>query len=296
MPVVLDKGNLRNRINSKLGDLVANLLGQRMNYLLRYYSHRHRFPNFKHPKDLSERILSAMLKKEFLQNADYADKVKVREYIVQKGLGNILLKQFGNWESAEEIDFSGLPDKFILKANNGSGGHVICTDKSLLNIPETVTRINKTLHEVRHLRNTEPHYCCIKPQILCEELLGDGITLPVDYKFHCIRGHIADIFVVCEREDGAKYCTLDTKWEVLPYTLPQYMPKTKPKKPENLDEMIRIAEKLSEDFEFVRVDLYDFEGKIYFGELTFSPWGGIMNSYTTEALEILGSKFEKSND
>lgn len=296
MPIVLDKGNWRNRINSILANFVANVLGQRANYTLRYYSHRHRLPNFSQPKDLSERILSAMLKKDFLKNADYADKVKVREYIAEKGLGNILLKQFGNWDSADEIDFSKLPERFILKANNGSGGHVICTDKSRLDIAATVEKMNKTLHDAKHLRNTEPHYCAIKPRILCEELLGDGITLPVDYKFHCINGHVADIFVVCEREDGAKYCTLDTNWDMLPYTLPEYMPKSKPEKPESLDEMIRIAEKLSEDFEFVRVDLYDFDGRIYFGELTFSPWGGIMNSYTTEALEILGAKFDKTDD
>ena len=293
MPEVSDKGSWRNQLNSKVADIIANVFGQRMNYIIRYYSHRHKMPNLRHPKDLSERILSAMLSKDFLRFADYADKVKVREYVEAKGLSHILLKQFGNWEDASEINFGKLPDKFILKANNGSGGHVICTNKATLDIPLTVAKMNATLKDARHLRNTEPHYCAIEPKILCEELLGDGLTLPVDYKFHCINGRVVDIFVVCEREDGAKYCTLDTNWEILPSTLPEYMPGTIPPKPENLEEMIKYAEMLSSDFKFVRVDLYDYKGKVYFGELTFSPWGGILNSYKTEALEWMGNKFDE---
>ena len=81
MPIVEDKGNWRSQLNSKLADIIANVLGQRMNYTIRYFSHRHRLPNFKHPKDLSERILASMLSKDFLKYADYADKVKVRDYV-----------------------------------------------------------------------------------------------------------------------------------------------------------------------------------------------------------------------
>lgn len=293
MPVIEDKGNWRSQFNSWLGDFVANVLGQRVNYTLRYYSHRHHFPNFKHPKDLSERILSAMLSKDFLKYADYADKVKVREYVKAKGLENILLKQFGAWENANQIPFDKLPNRFILKANNGSGGHFICTDKSKVDIAVVVNEMNDTLKSVSHLRNTEPHYCAIKPMVLAEELMGDGTVLPTDYKFHCIKGKVADVFVVCEREMGAKYCTLDTNWQPLPYTKAEYMPSQIPSKPEHLKEMVAIAEKLSNEFEFVRVDLYDFNGKIYFGELTFSPWGGIMNSYSNEGVEILGRKFNE---
>lgn len=293
MPVVSDKGSWKQLFNAKFADIIANILGQRVNYTIRYYSHRHRLPNFKHPKDLSERILASMLSKDFLKYADYADKVKVRDYVKSKGLESILLKQYGAWERAEDIPFDRLPERFILKANNGSGGHVICTDKSKLNIPETIEMMNKTLKGVKHLRNTEPHYLAIKPMILAEELMGDGSVLPVDYKFHCIKGKIADAFIVCEREEGAKYCTLDKNWNPLPYTLPEYEPKQIPPKPEHLKELVEIAEILSADFEFVRVDLYDFEGKVYFGELTFSPWGGVMNSYTTEAIELLGKKFDE---
>lgn len=103
-------------MNSRIADFIANVLGQRMYYTIRYYSHRGHLPNFKHPKNLSERILVSMLSKDFLKYADYADKVKVREYVKAKGLENILLKQFGAWEDAKQIPFDQLPYCFILKA------------------------------------------------------------------------------------------------------------------------------------------------------------------------------------
>lgn len=289
---VKDSGSLMNRVHSAVADKISIVLGQRVNYILRYYSNRHRFPNLSHPKDLSERILSAMLSKEFLKYADYADKVKVRDYIAYKGLESILLKQYGAWENAKEIPFCDLPDKFILKANNGSGGHVICTDKSRLDVDGTIEKMNNVLKGAEHLRYTEPHYCAIKPMILCEELLGDGKLLPTDYKFTCVKGKIADIFVVNERENGAKYSTMDTNWNVLPYTKKEFMPSSVPPKPKHLEEMIEIAKILSSDFEFVRVDLYDSEDGIFFSELTFSPWGGIMNSYTNEAIKTIGNMFD----
>ena len=293
MPIVADKGSWKQQLHSKFADIVANVFGQRVNYTLRYYSNRHRLPNFKHPKDLSERILSSMLSKDFLKYADYADKVKVREYVKAKGLEHILLEQYAVWEDANQIDFDKLPDKFILKANNGCGGHVICTDKSQLNIPATIQLMNTTLKGAFHFRNTEPHYCAIKPLILAEQLMGDGVTLPVDYKFYCINGEISFVFVASERETGRKCSSLDTDWNPLPYVYDYLLPKQIPEKPENLSEMVEAAKLLSSDFEFVRVDLYDFQGKVYFGELTFSPLGGILGSFSTEAIEILGKKFEK---
>lgn len=292
MQVVSDKGDFKRRLNSKIADLVALVFGQRVNYTIRYYRHRHRLPNFKHPQDLSERILSAMLSKDFLKYADYADKVKVREYIKSKGLEKILLEQYGTWEDATQIDFEKLPDKFILKANNGCGGHLICTDKKELDIPATIQLMNATLKGATHLRHTEPHYSAIKPMILAEQLMGDGSTLPVDYKFYCIKGEVCFIFVASERETGRKCSAMDVNWGPLPYVYESLRPTHIPSKPEHLSEMVEAAKILSSDFEFVRVDLYDFQGRVYFGELTFTPLGGILSSFTTESIEFLGKKFD----
>lgn len=293
MPIVEDKGNWRNRLNSKLADIIANVLGQKMNYTIRYYSHRHRMPNFKHPKDLSERILSAMLSKDFLKYADYADKVKVREYIKAKGFEDILLEQYGAWEDANQIPFNQLPERFILKANNGSGGHVICTDKSKLNIPETIEKMNATLKDANRLRKTEPHYCAIKPMILAEQLMGDGVHLPIDYKLFCIKGKVIMSFIGVDREIGAKFITVDNDWNLLPYMVQNRTKKEIPPKPRRFDDMLKIAETISKDFDFVRVDLYEYNSKIIFGELTFSPEGGIMSYFTNDAIIELGKKFDE---
>lgn len=293
MEKIADKGNRRQQFNAKFADIVTNLLGQRFIYKMRYYKHRHRFPNFDNPRDLSERLLAAMLSDDFLKYAQYADKIKVRDYVSQKGCSDILLEQYGTWEDANQIDFDKLPDKYILKANNGCGGHIICTDKTTLDIPSTIQQMNESLKGAERLRKTEPHYCAIKPMLLAEQLMGNGSTLPVDYKFYCIKGEVCFIFVASERETGVKFAALDTDWNQLPYIYGDYLPKQVPKRPEHLSEMVEVAKKLSSDFDFVRVDLYDFQGKVYFGELTFSPLGGILSYFTTETLEFLGNKFDE---
>lgn len=113
-----------------------------------------------------------------------------------------------------------------------------------------------------------------------------------DYKIQCINGNPDHFFVATERGENTKYCTLDFDWNLLPYTKPEYMPSYIPQKPKQIDELIEYARILSEDFECVRVDLYEHNDRIYFGELTFSPWGGYMYSYTDDAIRILGEKFK----
>jgi hypothetical protein len=252
------------------------------------------FPDFKNPKDLSERILASMLSPDFMKYAIYADKIKVRDYVKEKGLSHILLRHFGVWDNPEEIDFSELPDKFVLKTNNGYGNHIFCKDKRELNKKHTVKILKRNLKNCHSVDiNLEPHYKLIEPKVYCEELIDTGsASWPIDYKFTCIKGEPFDIFVASEIERKARYNTFDLNWNLLPYTRKEFMSKLNPPKPKNLEEMIRIAKILSEDFDFVRVDLYESEDKIFFGELTFSPWGGIFYSYTNEALIYLGNKFE----
>ena len=138
----------------------------------------------------------------------------------------------------------------------------------------------------------EPHYLKIKPKVYAEELLdlGEGKVL-TDYKFHCIKGEIVDVFLAGENANGErKYATVDLDWNVLPYTKDSYLLEPLPEKPKCLEEMVKYAKILSEDFDFVRVDFYEYEGRVYFSELTFSPWGGYFYSYTDEAIELLGKK------
>ena len=268
--------------------------GVKMWYYLHFWMTRRRWPCFKHPKDLSERILSSMLSEDFLRYADLADKVKAPEYVKSKGLEKILLKHYGVWKRADDINLEALPNKFILKPNNGSGGHVICRDKSSFDLDAAKRILQSNLDRGCHYAY-EPHYNLIEPRILCEELLdlGEGRVL-TDYKFTCVKGKIADVFLAGENSKGErKYATVDLNWNPLPYTLDSFLLTPLPPKPEKLDEMVEYAKILSEDFDFVRVDLYEHEGKVYFSELTFSPWGGFMYSYNDYGLKTIGKMFEE---
>jgi len=268
--------------------------GRRRGMALKYYYARGKWPNLDNPQDLSEKVLVSMCQPEFLQYADLADKVKVHGYIKSKGLEHILLKQYKVWDSPSEItlkEIEKLPEKFILKPNNGSGGHVYCRDKKTLDLEKAKHTLQEALDRAKDYY-FEPHYLKIEPKVYAEQLLdlGEGKVL-TDYKFHCIKGEIVDVFLAGENAKGErKYATVDLDWNVLPYTREAYLLEPLPEKPSCLDEMVKYAKILSEDFNFVRVDFYEYEGKVYFSELTFSPWGGYFYSYTEEALDILGRK------
>lgn len=269
-------------------------LGREMGVSLKYYYERGRWPNLKQPHDLSEKVLSSMCKKDFLKYANLADKIKVHEYIKSKGLEHILLPHYKVWDSPDDIsveDMKALPSKFILKPNNGSGGHVYCRDKNNFDLDKAKETLKNALIFAKDYY-FEPHYLEIEPKVFAEKLLdlGEGKVL-TDYKFHCIRGEIADVFLAGENVEGQrKYATVDLNWNVLPYTRKSYQLDPLPEKPRCLDDMVEYAHILSSDFDFVRVDFYEFEDKVYFSELTFSPWGGYFYSYTDEALKILGKK------
>ncbi|MBN2521615.1 MAG: hypothetical protein JXB17_13970 [Bacteroidales bacterium] len=268
------------------------ILNKKLLFKLQYFHHRGRFPDFKNPKDISELILSELLEPKYiLRYSKYADKISVRQYVKEKGLEEILLKHYGVWDDANKIDFSKLPDKFVLKTNNGSAGHIFCREKSTLDEESCIKRLNKKLH-LSYAYNREPHYKEISPLIFCEELIDTGSdSLPTDYKFTCIKGKPFEILVCTDRNKNIKFSTFDMNWNVLNYIKKKYLPGTYPEKPKNLNRMIEIAKILSEDFNFVRVDLYDAGERIFFGELTFSPAGGLMHPYTDEAILRMGELY-----
>ena len=277
--------------------LFSRYLGRYGRYIgvsIQYYQLRRRFPNLINPRNISEYILSSLCKTSFLQYADLADKVKVREYVKSKGLGCLLLEHYAVWDNVDDIELSDLPNKFILKPNNGSGGHVYCRCSKTFDLIKAKQILRENLSRAKEYFY-EPHYLKITPKIFAEQLLdlGEGRVL-TDYKFTCVKGDVVDVFLASENSDGVrKYATLDTSWTILPYTKKEYLMDEIPQKPADFDKMLEYAKILSEDFPFVRVDLYEYMGAIYFSELTFTPWGGYMYSYTDEAIEILGEHLRK---
>ena len=277
------------QLKQKASLLAPKILSPHLAYSLRYLHNRGHWPNLKHPKDLSEILISRILKGKMLKYAPLMDKIKVREYVKSKGLEDTLLKHFHYWDNAEDVSTDQLPDKFVLKTNNGSSGKevFICRDKALFILDDVKRQLSKAL---KTHYDYEPQYNQIQPRIICEELIetSDG-SLPTDYKFFCFHGKPVDCFVLSGRQGEEHPFVMSLDWKPKPSLKSKYRSEIPPPiKPQCLERMIEVASVLSQDFDFVRVDLYDYNGNVIFGELTFSPAGGIFSRHTTKALEEYG--------
>ncbi len=204
----------------------------------------------------------------------------------------MLPKLYGVYDNADQINIDELPEKFVIKTNHGCGNIFICTDKKTFDVEKMRTSINACLKQNYAEFALEYHYAAIEPKVICEEYLCDGSgksIRPLDYKFYCFDGKPECILYCSERDKDLRLDYYDLNWNYLDYSVEEYKSHKKAEKPQNLDEMTRIASDLSRGIPFVRVDLYNINGKIYFGELTFTPCGGLNNHITQEALDYFGS-------
>lgn len=244
----------------------------------------------KKPKDFNEKIQWLMVNKYDKHYGDLVDKYKVRDYICQKGYENLLPELYGAYDSFKEIDFSKLPEEYVLKPNNGCGNIYINTKKEKIDLKEAEKSLTKAMKQNFAKKDLEYQYSYIEPKLICEEYLNDSKNkLPSDYKFYCFNGKVECVLVCSEREKELRLDYYDKNWNYLDYAKEEYKSKKIQEKPQNYEKMIEIAANLSVGFEFVRVDLYNINGKIYFGELTFSPACGLMNYTKENALNYLGS-------
>ena len=223
--------------------------------------------------------------------AQCADKYAVREYIESCGLSHILNELYGAWDRAEDIPWDELPEKFAIKCNHGCGFNLICRDKSKFDTVTAGKTLNKWLKTESWREYAEVHYRHIPPKIICEKFLsGKNDELPVDYKLYCFNGKVLYIGNFIERNMEEKTLIrgyFDLDWNPSPvFRYP--MDASKFSKPINLEKMIEYAEILSKPFPFVRVDFYEVDGQIVFGELTFTPTGCLGTYYTDDAHRKLG--------
>lgn len=225
------------------------------------------------------------------------DKYAVRSYIQECGLENILNENYGVWERVEDIDWDKLPNQFVLKGTHGCGLTIVCRDKSALDLEKTKKELKRWLKTDTWKEYAETNYRDVPKRIICEKLLeGEGEILPVDYKFYCYQGKPLYIGNFIERnlDEGTLvrgYFNLDwTPSHVFKFA--DQMDLDKFRRPDNLDSMIAYAETLSKPFPFVRVDLYEVQGKVVFGELTFTPTGCMGSYYAKEAYLGLGNALD----
>lgn len=204
-----------------------------------------------------------------------ADKYAVREYIEEKIGSKYLTTLYGVWDNFEEIDFDALPDEFVLKATNGSGDVYVCKDKNKLDKEKARKVLTKYQNKNFSGRTKEWAYYGLPYKIIAESLIHstDGKAIK-DYKFFCFEGEPKFLFVGTDRDTEVKFDFFDTDWNWIDVRNGHENNPDRPKRPEHLEEMLDVARKLSADFPHVRVDLYEEEGKVYFGELTFYHFGG----------------------
>lgn len=225
------------------------------------------------------------------------DKYEVRKFVESKELRSILNELYGVYDKAEYIDFESLPQQFVIKTTDGGGGEnvLICLDKTELDIPATIHKVNSWLNRKDINAGREWAYTGIsKSRIVVEKYLINkdnpeaGIQ---DYKFFCFQGKVYYIVYDADRYIGHKRNFYDTHWNYLAVgsdcpTIGDVIPR-----PSGLEDMIKVAEKLSKDFPHVRVDLYYIDERVIFGEMTFYPWSGYVQFLPDRFDYLLGEKF-----
>ena len=257
--------------------------------------------NWENPQNLNEKINWLAFKTDTTLWSKCADKYLVREYVKEVGLEHILLPIYGKWDSAECVDFEHLPQKFILKTNHGCGDNIIINDKQNINKNDIIKKIKYALNKSYGIESAEMHYRRIKPCVYAEYLLEENSPSGlIDYKIWCFNSKPYSILVCSERNDEEHKVNLNiytTNWENISnkYLTPKYHNTSQVDKPHQLEQMLEYASILSKPFEQVRVDLYEVNNVIYFGELTFTSAGGRMDYYTPEYLKMMGQEICLNN-
>jgi hypothetical protein len=249
-------------------------------------------PNIDNPKTFNEHILWMKLyyRNDIMHIC--SDKARLHEFVDSRGLSSYLPKNYGVFDEWKQIDFSNLPNEFVIKTNHDSGGVAIVRSKSdEAQIRETkrIIDTHKKLDFGHRFR--EWSYYGIKPKIIIEELIKSEDACPKDYKFFCFDGEPKFLFVAANRDVSVTFDFFDMEWRHLAVTNSHPNSKKPLSKPENFDEMVSIARTLSKGFPHVRIDLYSEFGKIYIGEMTFYHFGGNERFIPDSYDDLFGSYF-----
>ena len=269
---------MKNKIREILGKFVIKFLGLRNSLKLFYFIKTGNKLNLENPSRFREKI---QLRKLNYNNPLYslcADKYNVRKYVKDKIGEKYLIPLLYVGTNIDRNIIKKLPKSFIIKTNNASKTNIIVIDKDKENIDKIVSMTNKNVKKQFWYRTLEMFYSKIEPKIIVEELIRTKENkIPDDYKFHIFNNKSNTKIIIevdFDRQINHKRLLFTENWEKLDYLLGFKENDNIIDKPKNLKEMLIIAKKLSEEFDYVRVDLYSIDGKIYFGELTFTHGSG----------------------
>lgn len=205
-------------------------------------------------------------------------RVSARVRVINSGFKDILIPLIGVYYDVDDIDFAKLPKRFVIKGIHACAFNYICTDKSKLNVPQLKKQLNKWLRIDYGKLTIEPHYSPIRPGFIIEEYIGHPRALPPEYKIHVFNGRARYLYIVSNRNNDIRYDNFYI--DFTPFNEAQFndwqSSDTPPKKPDNYDEIVHIAEQLASDFVYCRVDFFLVDNKLYFNEFTFTPAKGTL--------------------
>lgn len=235
--------------------------------------------NLSNPQTFNEKIQWLKLYDRNPEYTTMVDKYEVKEYVADKIGEQYIIPTLGVWDRFDDIDFDKLPDQFVLKCTHDSGGLVICRDKAKLDKIEAKRKIEASLKRNYYYPGREWPYKNVNPRIIAEEYMKDSETDELkDYKFFCFNGEPVYCQVISDRSTNETIDFFDMDWKHQEFTglaLPHKLFSSHPVPvPVTFYQMINTAKKLSEKIPFVRVDFYEVNNKMYFGEVTFYPASG----------------------
>lgn len=257
-----------------------------------YYSTIGRFPNLDHPQSLNEKMQWMRLHYHDPLMVKCVDKCSFKDYIKEHVGEEYVVPLYGVWENVNDIDFEALPDKFAIKSTWGWGDlqNILVKNKSALDLHKTKSLLSNWLMPWNnyYYQSFEWDSKDIPPRIIAEQLLEPECGEIIDYKFYCYNGICRHFLVCSDRKTKTKYTNYDMNMNCMKLSPNSHVTDQKFEKPPTFSTMLHIAEELAKPFPLVRVDFYDIDGRIYVGELTFSPGGGF-NTYYEEWDNRLGS-------
>lgn len=256
------------------------LMPNRMYISLKVKKHAGYWPNFKNPKTFNEKLQWLKLHDRKPEYMVMVDKFDAKKYVANLIGEEHIIPNLGVWDDFDQIDFDSLPEQFVLKCTHDSGGLVVCRDKSKLDMQAAKQKITNSLNNNYYWQAREWAYKGLKPRIIAEKYMEDAENPQLmDYKFYCFDGEPRFLYLSkgLENHATASISFYDLDFNEMPFSRSDYKRFTqKPKKPEKFEEMLHFARVLSKGIPFLRVDLYQVNGQVYFSELTFVPGGGWM--------------------
>lgn len=239
------------------------------------------------PQTLGEKIQWLKLYDSTPEKGRLADKYLVRSWIAKRIGEEYLVPILGVWDSAQDIDFDTLPEKFVLKATHGSGWNIVVQDKGKLDVAAVRSKLEKWL-AIREAMTGgfELHYEFCEPRIIAERYMEDDSGGLRDYKFITFDGEVQFILAIEGRFADEVSCTYTTDWVRAPFVYGYKVGRNgEIKRPEHLEEMINLAQVLGKGFSFARIDFYEVEGRVYFGEITFTAANGL-SSFVPKSYDL----------